>query len=102
MRKTPTIRMWDALEEQLKEPTEGRLRVFPKQFLVSLRLALESGLTCQQITSMIILQSSLNDLSYRFHGDSLVERTKGIVEVIEKEIKCQGDGQTTKRKNFGH
>jgi len=83
--KTPTAKMWEALESQLTQE-EDIHSIFPKQFLVGLRLALEAGISCQQITSMLILQSALFDLTDKFEGESLVQRTRQIVEVMQRDL----------------
>jgi hypothetical protein len=75
--------MWIALEEQLS--TVDTEKVFPRPFLISLRLALESGLSCQQITSMILLQAALYEMCDTFDNDSLVERTHRLLELMRGE-----------------
>jgi hypothetical protein len=86
MARKPTQKMWDALEAQLsKRDVEDSIGVFPKQFLLALRLALESGMSCQQITSAIMIHSSLADLSDKLDGDSLLDRVGTVMEVIKND-----------------
>ncbi len=91
--KTPTKKMWDALEEQLEPPDEYRASVpkgaiFPKAFLVALRFALETGMSCQQITSMPLLQSTMYDLFTEIPSDTLIDRTNKIIEIMKRDIEC--------------
>ena len=80
MAQSPTRSMWVALEEQLASVDTGA--VFPRSFLISLRLALESGLSCQQITSMILLQTALYEMCDTFDNESLIDRTNKILKLM--------------------
>jgi hypothetical protein len=82
--------MWDALEAQLsKRDNENPTAVFPKQFLLALRLALESGMSCQQITSAIMIHSSLADLSDKMDRDVLLSRVSSVIETIRNDAETR-------------
>jgi hypothetical protein len=86
MARKPTVRMWDALESQLsRKEAVNTTTVFPKQFLLALRLALESGMSCQQITSAIMIHSSLADLSDQMDRDCLLDRVGNVMETIRND-----------------
>lgn len=102
-RGSDTGDMWRALEEQLStrsDQQEVGLSVFPKPFLISLRFALESGLSCQQITSMIILQTSLMEMSHLDKG-SLLSRVHRLVEIMRKDLEGCQVGHSMKQRICG-
>ena len=82
--------IWDSM-------TDGTFRggpkeihsVFPKQFLVGLRLALESGMSYQEITSMLILHSALRSIHKHVPQNEIVVRTQTIVNVIREDIRLR-------------
>ena len=100
-RHSPTKELWDALEVELSRDEEERSS-FPKGFLIGLRLALESGLTCQQITSMIILQTSLFDMSKSFDRESLISRARYLAEVIKEDIRQCESGLMMRLRTSDH
>jgi hypothetical protein len=86
MARKPTKKMWDALESQLsRKDSENTTVIFPKQFLLALRLALESGMSCQQITSAIMIHSSLADLSDQMDRETLLDRVGTVMETIRND-----------------
>lgn len=66
-----------AEDRQDEEP-----RVFPKSFLVALRMALDSGMSCEQVTSSLILMSTFHSLSKSVDQEILLERVQGLCHSI--------------------
>ena len=97
-RKTPkperkkrpsTTIMWDALESQLKAKSRDTTPTFPKQFLIGLRLSLESGLNCQQITSLLLIQSSLFGMMKNYDEKTLVVKTLQVLATMKKDVETE-------------
>jgi len=83
---TRTKVMHDALEQQEDlhklVPPDGAFNIFPEDFLVGLRSALDAGLSCEQITSILMLSTALYSMGDCFDNDSLLERTSRLVSVM--------------------
>jgi len=79
--------MWETVEWQLsKLDGESDSPVFPKAFLMALRLALESGLNSDQITMLLMLQTGTYEMRGRFTAEELLSRVDGLVEKVKESI----------------
>jgi len=59
---------------------------WPPSFLAGLRGALGAGITCDQITAMIILQTGVDEAMIVSSGDTIVERAKTLMEIMKGDI----------------
>jgi len=81
---TPSKQMLDALEHSLDESDgDNPSPTFPKPFLIALRLAIDAGLTCEQITALIMLQTGVVEMEDRLYGENLVDRIKSILRILD-------------------
>jgi hypothetical protein len=55
------------------------------QFILALRMAVESGLTEEEIISLILLHSGLRRTKKKFGKNALIERVTKIVEVMTQD-----------------
>jgi hypothetical protein len=92
-RKTSTEQMLDAVARAEKESQEEREKErhpnFPHQFLIGLRGALDAGLSCEEITALLVLFSGIYEASAKVAGDALVERASLIAEVMSGDIDAE-------------
>lgn len=75
------------LQQRLVSDENSLPLLFPDGFLKSLRAAVDSGLTCDQITSMLVIQSGVIKSSKVCEAGRLVEKVQNLMGVIEGSIK---------------
>lgn len=97
-RKQNDKAVWDSMTDGTFRGTQKEIHsVFPKQFLIGLRLALESGMSYQEITSMLILHSALSSIYKHVPQSEIVTRTQTIVNVIREDIRLTYRGRINRK-----
>lgn len=98
--KTATEWMWDAIEadEANPRPVEDGRCPFPLKFLSALRVALEGGMSAEQITAFIILIAGLYESLDVMEGEDLVERCREIAHAIKADVWHQERQAALKRR----
>jgi hypothetical protein len=71
-----TRKLWQA------EESSRALDTFPPRFLESLRLALEAGMSCEQISSVLYMATAVYKMGDRFEPDELLLRIRSLADVI--------------------
>ena len=84
MEATPTARLWDCVVPPEPECLERPL--LPGSFIEGLRAALETGMSCEQITAMLFVMAGLYEMMDRFDPDELVGRSVEIVRVMKGDL----------------
>lgn len=79
----------DELEKhlQLGEGPPFRGSMLPRRLLLGLRAALESGLSCEQITCILTVAAGLHEMSDRFDEGELVKRVQHLVKVMKGDVR---------------
>ena len=77
------------LMKKLVEEPEDKIkveRILPSKLLFALRMALESGLTCEEISSIIIISAGLRELKSVMGTKEVTKRSIVILEIIKEDI----------------
>jgi len=82
-----TKRLWEGLE-WLERCEDGP--TFPKEYLNGLRMALEAGLSCEQIVSFLVLASGIYECGAAFDEGELLHRSQYIISVMKRDRRLQG------------
>lgn len=88
--KTDNSKLWKVIEEGL-DKREGweASAVLPKNLLLAIRAALESGLSCEEISAYVLLASGLEEMKGKLENTSLLERVNRISTVMSHSIDSQ-------------
>jgi len=86
-KKTNTDKLRNSLEGACSQ--EG----FPEDFLIAMRLALESGLSCEQITATILLLVGVKEAEDVWFGIELVERAVQLMDSMKRRHRIDKDGR---------
>jgi len=85
--------------ETLAEADRVECKNFPPEFLCGLRGALDAGLSCEQITALLVLFAGIYEAGEKMTGSELVERAVHLASTMKGDICfCAGERQQ-KRKN---
>ncbi len=80
-------KLWSWVEKTL-EVEKGRERgvdeVLPRCLLIGMRSALDSGLSVEQIASILIMAGGVYESSVELGQESLAERTIRLLKVMER------------------
>jgi len=71
----------------------------PPEFLCGLRGALEAGLSCEEITALLVLFTGVYEAGERMTGSELVERAKHLAVSMKGDICLRADERAQRRKN---
>ena len=58
----------------------------PVEFVCGLRASLEAGLSCEEITALLILFIGVYEASERYTGDELIRRATTIANVMRGDV----------------
>jgi hypothetical protein len=78
-----TLQLSDAVGQELvndKKPT------MPLIFIDGLRMALESGMSCDEITACLVLFAGFHQMRSMSSGGSIIDRSLNVVRAIKKNI----------------
>jgi len=78
-----TQKLWDSVKAGRTDETTPTL---PLNFIDGLRRSLESGLSCEEITSCLILFTGFHESMRRMGGKSAVEKALNIVHIMKRDI----------------
>ena len=85
--------------EALTKADETECKNLPPEFLCGLRGALEAGLSCEEITALLVLFTGIYEAGEKMTGSELVERAVLLASTMKGDICfCAGE-RTQKRKN---
>jgi hypothetical protein len=85
-RVTKTSLLSQAVDEGLHNRDRSTM---PLPFLLGIRQALDAGLSCEQITSVVILMTGLYEALDVFEGEDLVRRASVIASTIRGQREIQ-------------
>jgi hypothetical protein len=71
----------------------------PPEFLCGLRAALDAGLTCEQITAVIVLFTGVYEAGEKMSGPELLERAKVLSASMVGDITSRQDELEQRKKN---
>lgn len=89
--------MLEAVEKS-KDKEEGELDL-PPSFIVGLRGCLEAGLSCEEITALLVLFSGVYEASVHTNGEVLVERAVHLANIMSGDIEEVNEKKLTAKKN---
>ena len=72
---------------------------FPPEFICGLRGALEAGLSCEQLTAMVVLFTGIYEAGERMTGSELVERATHLVCIMKGDISFHSGDRDRNRKS---
>ena len=84
--RSNTELLWRSLDDNDEQrPT------MPKSFIYGLRACLEAGMSCEQITAMLLVVGGVYEITFELAGDELVRRTAEVLRVMKglREIERQ-------------
>ena len=83
-----TKQLWQAIEAAGELPAETCKGgpVFPDEFLIGMRAAVEAGVTCEQIVAHLTLITGLHKLLGAMDGEEMVLRSVEIVRVMRGDL----------------
>jgi len=95
----------DSTEWMLKVVSTGEVEGcpnFPREFLCGLRGALEAGLSCEEITALLILFTGIYEASQRYSGEELIRRSVLLTRTMSGDIEYlnQVREQSERNKRF--
>lgn len=85
--------------ETLSSPSDSESTHFPPEFICGLRGALEAGLSCEQLTAMIVLATGIYEAGERMSGSELVERAVHLTSLMKGDICFRSEERERARKN---
>jgi len=85
--------------ESLSGMDESKCEHFPPEFICGLRGALEAGLSCEQLTAMVVLFTGIYEAGERMTGLELVERATHLSCVMRGDICFRSEELDQRRKN---
>jgi len=87
-----TTRLWKVL--QCLEDDDDLERIVPKEFIIGIRCALDAGMSCEQIVSVLVLSAGVYKANAgMLETETLIERATNLARVIE----CDQDMVRRKR-----
>lgn len=97
--KPMTVLLMEAVEKAQAQEDES---CFPGAFLAGLRAALDSGLSAEQLTALLVLFAGIYEVSGSMDGEELLEKAKTLVSVMDGDIVYVGDRRLLWRKGREH
>ena len=80
--------LWVFVEDELTNA--GTETVLPRPLLLGLRSAVESGLSCDQIAAMLLLQSGVHMVKDTMSWSVLLDRVSSLMKVMETSLRKNG------------
>ena len=82
-KRSSTQWMLDAVTRERSESMD-----LPPELICGLRGALEAGLSCEEITSLLVLFAGIYEAAERWTGPELIERATLLGNMMKGEICC--------------
>jgi len=72
---------------------------FPPEFICGLRAAMETGLSCEQLTAMLVLFAGIYEAGEELSGTELIERAMFLASTMRADIDyCVGVREERKKR----
>jgi len=72
--------------ETLSKADGAECKNFPPEFICGLRAAMDAGLSCEQLTAMIVLFAGIYEAAEKMSGPELVEKAEHLAGAINADI----------------
>lgn len=79
---TATSQLWKIVQEKHPRAEERNRPTLPKSLIDAIRVALEAGLSCEQIASAIHLFVGMDDMEKGMPAEELVSRCQEIGRIM--------------------
>jgi len=84
--------------EALSEAGESSCDHFPPEFLCGLRGAMDAGLSCEELTALVVLFTGIYEAGERMSGSELIKRAKHLSCVMKGDIhRCLEEEERSQR-----
>ena len=72
--------------EALSSTDGAECKNFPPEFICGLRAAMDAGLSCDQLTAMLVLFAGIYEASGKMSGLELIEKAECLASAINADI----------------
>jgi len=94
-KQTPTEQMIQAVTEYRTSECPN----FPPEFLIGLRGALDAGLSCGQITALLVLSTGVCKVAENMPEEEMIERARQLANVMQSDIVRIGEEREQLKRN---
>jgi len=61
--------------------------LFPSGFLQALRKAIDSGLTCDEISTLLVLQAGAHEMTRKIDARTMLAEIGGLMSIMERSTR---------------
>jgi hypothetical protein len=90
----------EAVEKEEEKVEACECPILPPLFVMGLRAAIDTGLSCEQITAFLVLFTGLYETADTMEGKEIVERAEQLSEIMRGDVDyvCARDLLTKRNK----